>query len=301
MKFIILFFLTFTCYDIVAQIQIQVKTEYLGESSYRKTDGKTYQKVGDAKGSAVIYQADVHIPLSVKLNEKNRPTIWSISGRFAQARLNNRNFDEPIVTDRIMNVGLNLNHLRPLNHKWSIMASIGGGTYMPSTEFSQIRFKNTLGSIGTVFIYHLRSNLDLGVGAAINNSFGYPMLFPALYLNWKMERKYNVEINVLDGLEMCFRYDLNNIFRLNVIGEMNGQTALLEQDGKDKIFSHAYIIGGVRPEIKIGDNIFLNITAGVNAWRPSQMTERTIKSIFKKQQYYFKASPYVATQLKIVL
>lgn len=141
MKFIVLFFLIFTSYDIIAQIQIQVKTEYLGESSYRKTDGKTYQKVGDAKGSAVIYQSDLNIPVSMKLNEKNRPTIWSISGRFAQTRLNNRNFDEPIVINKIMNVGLNLNHLRPLNDKWSIMASIGGGTYMPSTEFSQLGYK----------------------------------------------------------------------------------------------------------------------------------------------------------------
>lgn len=36
--------------------QIMFKTEYFGESDYRMTEGDTDRKVGNSKGSAVVYQ-----------------------------------------------------------------------------------------------------------------------------------------------------------------------------------------------------------------------------------------------------
>ena len=46
--------------------------------------------------------------------------------------------------------------------------------------------------MGVIFIHHFKSNLELGGGLAMNNSFGYPMLFPAIYFNWKTEGRYTV-------------------------------------------------------------------------------------------------------------
>lgn len=125
--------------------QFMFKTEYFGKSSYRMIEGDTDEKVGNSKGSAMVYQGGINIPLSMKLNENNRPTMWAVSLVGAYAKLDNKNFTEPLVIDEIMNMGLSLNHLRPLNDRWSMMASVGGGLYMPSTKFSEIRFKNVLG------------------------------------------------------------------------------------------------------------------------------------------------------------
>ena len=41
--------------------QIMFKTEYFGESDYRMTEGDTDRKVGNSKGSAVVYQGGVNI------------------------------------------------------------------------------------------------------------------------------------------------------------------------------------------------------------------------------------------------
>lgn len=279
--------------------QIMFKTEYFGESSYRVTEGDTDEKVGNSKGSAIVYQGGINIPLSMKINENNRPTIWAISAGGAYAKLNNKNFTKPLVIDEIMSLGLSLNHLRPLNDKWSMMAMIGGGIYMPSTRFSEIRFKNVLGSVGTVFICHLKPNLELGGGIAMNNSFGYPMVFPALYLNWTTEGRYAVKISMMDGIEMSAGYNVNKALSLNIIAEMNGQMALLEQDGKDKIFSHQYIVAGFRPEIKIGKYVSIPLTAGIHAMRPAEITNRSLKSMFQDRGYYFQISPYASASLKI--
>lgn len=279
--------------------QIMFKTEYFGKSGYCMTEGDRDEKIGNSKGSATVYQGGINIPLSVSLNDKNRLKKWFISAGGAYAKLDNKNFTEPLVIDEIMNMGLSLNHLRPLSDKWSMIASIGGGVYMPSTKFSEIRFKNILGNVGAIFIYHLKPNLELGGGIAMNNSFGYPMVFPAFYLNWTTEGKYAVKISMMEGIEMSAGYNVNKYLSLNIVAEMNGQMALIEQDGKDKIFSHQYIVAGFRPEIKIGKQIFLLITAGISAIRPAEITNRNIKSMFQDREHYFQIAPYASAGLNI--
>lgn len=294
---LICLFVNIACVQIHSQITF--KTEYFGKSQYRITENDTDEKVGNSKGSAMVYQGDINIPLSTKLDENNRPTMWAISAGGSYTKLGNKNFTEPLVIDEIMNLGLSLNHLRPIGDRWSMMIGIGGGIYMPNTRFSQIRFKNVLGSGGVVFIYHLKPNLELGGGIAINNSFGYPMAFPALYLNWTTKGQFAVKISMMKGLDISAGYNLSRYFSLNFVAEMNGQMALFEQDGKDKIFSHQYIITGLRPEIKIGKHISIPITAGISAIRPTEITNRSLKSMFQDRGYYFQVAPYASAGLRV--
>lgn len=276
------------------------KTEYFATSAYRMMEGETDKKVGDSKGSAVVYQGGINIPLSIKLNENNHPTMWAISLGGAYARLENKNFTEPLIIDEILNLGLSLSHLRPLNGKWSMLITVGGGIYMPCTKLSQIRYKNILGNIGAIFIYHLRPNLELGGGIAMNNSFGYPMIFPAIYFKWTAEGRFSIKMTLLEGIEISAGYTINNYLNLNLVAEMNGQMALLEQNGKDKIFTHQYFVAGLRPEIKFGQHVSIPITAGIHAMRPAEMLNRSLKSMFQDKGYYFQVSPYVSAGLQIV-
>ncbi len=300
MKKVLYFLLITVAYSGIIEAQIMFKTEYFGTSSYRMTAGNDYdEKVGDSKGSAIVYQGAINVPLSMKLNENSRPAMWAISIGGAYAKLDNKNFTQPLVIDEIMNLGLSLNHLRPLNDRWSILATIGGGIYMPTTKLSEIRLKNVLGSIGTIFIYHLKPNLELGGGIALNNSFGYPMVFPALYLNWTTEGRYAVKIAMLEGIEIAAGYNISKNLSLNLVIEMNGQMALLEQDGKDKMFSHQYFVAGFRPQIKLGQYVSIPITVGIHAMRPAEMNNRSLKSMFQDKGYYFQISPYVSAGFQI--
>lgn len=293
MKQVLFFVFMMVAYSGV-NAQIRFKTEYFGKSRYYVREGESNERVGDSEGSAIVYQGGVTIPLSVKLNENNRPTTWVVNVGGAYVKLDNKNFTEPLVIDEIMNIGVSLGYLRPLNDKWSMMASIGGGIYMPNTRFSQIGFKNVLGSVGAVFIYHLKPNLEFGGGLAVNNSFGYPMIFPAIYLNWKTGSKYAVKVSAIRGLEMSVAYEAHKNLSISIIGEMNGQMALLEQGGKDKIFAHQYLVVGLQPEVKIGKNVSIPLTFGINATRPAIMMDRKLKSMFQEVEYHFRAAPYAA-------
>jgi hypothetical protein len=151
--------------------EVSFKTEYIGNSGYYflPPGDKPREKIGNSKGSALVYQGTVNIPLSMKMNKNNRPTAWGIGFSGAYASLNNKNFTDGMVSE-IMNLQAGIYHLRPLNDKWSMRASVGVGVFSPSADFSKIRLKNVLGSAGVVFIRHLKPNLAIGGGVAVNSS-----------------------------------------------------------------------------------------------------------------------------------
>lgn len=292
---------TLLCLEGKAQT-VSFKTEYMGSSGYYylPPGEKPKEKIGDAKGSAVVYQGSVNIPLSMKLDNNKRPTAWGIGFGGSYVSLKNKNFTDPMVSE-IMNIQVGVYHLRPLNDKWSMRASLGMGIFTPSTDFSKISFKNVLGSGGVVFIRHLKPNLDIGGGVSINSSLGYPMIFPAVYLNWKLKGKFDVNVELVEGLEVSAGYVFNDMFKLSYAIEMNGQVALLKEDGKDVIFSHQYIVTGFRPEVKFGKSgVSVTGMAGLNLYRPASYIDRTLKGVFASDNdYYFSVSPYVSLGLKM--
>lgn len=282
--------------------QVSFKTEYIGNSGYYylPPGEQPREKIGDGKGSAMVYQGAFNIPLSTRLNKNNRPTAWGIGFGGTYVSMKNQHFSDPMVSE-IMNLQLGVYHLRPLNDKWSLRASAGIGIFTPSTDFSTVSFKNVLASGGIVFIRHLKPNLDIGGGVAINSSLGYPMIFPAVYVNWRHNGKYDVTIELVEGLDISAGYGFNDRLKLSYALEMNGQVALLERDGKDKIFSHQYIVTGFRPELKLGEG-GLSVTgmAGINLYRPASFSDRTLKGVFAgDNDYYFSVSPYASVGLKM--
>lgn len=282
--------------------EVSFKTEYIGNSGYYylPLGEKPREKIGDGKGSAMIYQAAINIPLSMKLNDNNRPIAWGVGFGGSYVSLKNQNFSEHMVSE-IMNLQVGVYHLRPLNDRWSMRASVGMGVFTPSTDFSKISFQNVLGSGGIVFIRHLNPNLDIGGGLAINSSLGYPMVFPAVYVKWKHNGKFDVNIELVEGLDVSAGYTFNDTFKLSYALEMNGQVALLKKDGKDMIFSHQYIVTGFRPEVKLSKNgLSLTGMAGLNLYRPASYSDRTLKGVFAgDNDYYFSVSPYASVGLKM--
>src|SRR5690606_30900341 len=117
--------------------QISLKTEYLGNSGYYylPPGDKPKEKIGDGNGSARVYQGALSIPLSMKMTGTKRPTAWRIGLGAAYVALKNKDSTDDMVSE-IMNLHLGVYHLRPLNDRWSMRASIGMGIFSPSTDFS---------------------------------------------------------------------------------------------------------------------------------------------------------------------
>ncbi len=275
--------------------QVSIKTGYISSSRYKDEEG---QKTG-GKGDLRFIEGGINIPVAQKMNERNQPTVWMISAGGSYTSMNNKNLQSYIDIDQILNLQLNVTNIRPLSKRWLLLTTIGGGVYAASAD---IRLKNILGQGGAIFIRQFKPNLSLGAGLAINNTFGYPMLFPAIYFDWSTEGRYHIKVSMLNAMEVSAGLKLNKYIDLNLVAEMNGTLALVERNGEDAMFSQQFIIVGLQPEFNLGTSFSVVATAGVSCSRIAYYTNRTLKAFFKDMSKdidpYFKPAMYVSMGMK---
>ena len=267
--------------------QISVKTEYISNSEF-------YDAVADTNtgnGSAMIYSAGAMVPLLMQASAEDDPykraTIWgmALSGTFV--KMDNDNF--PIgkeLPSQVMNLGATALHLRPLKERWSMLMALGIGSYTPENRLSAIRIdENVLANGALVFIWHWRPNLEIGGGVALNNSFGYPMVFPALYLKYKggFSDKFTIDINLLDGTKVAFGYDYSENLSLKLVANIGGYSAYLRRNGQKEMFSSQTFFVGLEPEFKLGKHISIPVTFGGSFIRSGRYRERTLSAMFASE------------------
>ena len=264
--------------------QISVKTEYISNSEF-------YDAVADTNtgnGSAMIYSAGAMVPLSMQAPAEDDPykraTIWGVALSGTFVKMDNHNF--PIgkeLPSQVMNLGATALHLRPLKERWSMLMALGIGSYTPENRLSAIRIdENVLANGALVFIWHWRPNLEIGGGVALNNSFGYPMVFPALYLKYKggFSDKFTIDINLLDGTKVAFGYDYSENLSLKLVANIGGYSAYLRRNGQKEMFSSQTFFVGLEPEFKLGKHISIPVTFGGSFIRSGRYRERTLSAMF---------------------
>ena len=139
-----------------------------------------------------------------------------------------------------MNLGATALHLRPLKERWSMLMALGIGSYTPENRLSAIRIdENVLANGALVFIWHWRPNLEIGGGVALNNSFGYPMVFPAFYLKYKggFSDKFTIDVSLLDGAKVAFGYNYHKNLSLKLVANIGAYSAYLRRNGQKEMFS----------------------------------------------------------------
>ncbi len=267
--------------------QISVKTEYIGNSEF-------YDAVADTNtgnGSAMIYSVGAMVPLSMQASAEDDPykraTIWGVALSSTFVKMDNQNF--PIgkeLPSQVMNLGATVLHLRPLKERWSMLMALGIGSYTPENRLSAIRIdENVLANGALVFIWHWRPNLEIGGGVALNNSFGYPMVFPALYLKYKggFSDKFTIDINLLDGTKVAFGYDYSENLSLKLVANIGGYSAYLRRNGQKEMFSSQTFFVGLEPEFKLGKHISIPVTFGGSFIRSGRYRERTLSAMFASE------------------
>ena len=264
--------------------QISVKMEYISNSEF-------YDAVADTNtgnGSAMIYSAGAMVPLSMQASAEDDPykraTIWGVALSGTFVKMDNQNF--PIgkeLPSQVMNLGATALHLRPLKERWSMLMALGIGSYTPENRLSAIRIdENVLANGALVFIWHWRPNLEIGGGVALNNSFGYPMVFPALYLKYKggFSDKLTIDVSLLDGTKVAFGYDYSENLSLKLVANIGGYSAYLRRNGQKEMFSSQTFFVGLEPEFKLGKHISIPVTFGGSFIRSGRYRERTLNAMF---------------------
>jgi hypothetical protein len=288
---LLLLFGTFINLELYGQIQIDAS--YMMPSNYRDDTNTEIGGGGDFKDIRLGLQ----IPVYVKMNELNQPTAWAVAVQGAYASMNNTGLAADLCISQILNAKLGVTHLRPLSKKWSLNASLGGGIYTDLPEFSA---KSILVQAGTLFIWHILLNLDIGLGVALNNAIGYPMVFPSFYLNWKTGTRFEVKISLYDMFLLSVGVKMNDVLTLRLLAQTRGMNAIVERDNETKMFSQQFTVIGLQPEIYVGKLFSIPIIAGISVKREAYFQDRTLLSFYHTEENYpnFATSFYVSVGLK---
>lgn len=255
--------------DCVAQAYL--KTEYVTSSAYRDKDN---QKTGGS-GDLLKYSGGVNIPLYLKQYEDKRIKMWSVAVDASYATLNNHQLTREQCPDNMLNTQLGLVYLTPIKKKWSILAMAGVGVY---SEKDKIGWKSLLGAGGVVAIYHIKPNMSVGLGVAVTNQFGVPIIMPAGYFDWKLDGKYQLSVSCVQNCEIKGAIQLTDRFKLGLLfGQLDGMSAIMDIDGKSMIYGQMMVSSGIQPEYRLGKSCALQLTVG-GAWcRLSTLARRSLK------------------------
>ena len=122
-------------------------------------------------------------------------------------------------------------------------------------------------------------------GVALNNTFGYPMVFPAFYFkyNGAFSDKFTIEVGSIDGLKAGLGYNYRENLYFRLIANMGGYSAYLRRNGEKEIFSQQNFVVGLQPEFKIGKHVSIPLTVGGSFIRSGRYRERKLSAMFASE------------------
>lgn len=293
MKSLLVFlFIVFASVSVKAQVSISA--DYIAPSKYRDVNNNKTGAEGDAKH----YQLGFQIPISMRMDEQKRPTMWSLGVQTSYTSLGIKNSLTDIGPSEIGNFIISVDHLRPINDNWLIYASLGVGIFADHANVRKIEGQHIMGIGNVFFIRPIFDNLNVGVGLVLDTSFGYPMIYPGFLLNWNFGEKYFINFNT-GGLKAGV--NVSDYFSFNIFGTVKSSTAFMKKDNKKMQFSHMYVLAGIQPEFKIG-KFSLPVTIGVSCVRPAYYEERTIKGFWevytREFDPFYSISPAISIALQ---
>ena len=275
------------CFVAKTFAQISVKAEYISNSKFYDAVANT--NTGD--GSEMIYSVGALVPLSMQAPKEDdpyqRPTVWGVSLNGTFVQMDNHNFlIGKELPSQAMNLGVSAIHLRPLKERWSMLMAVGAGSYTPENRLSSIHIgENVVANGALLFVWHWRANLEIGAGAALNNTFGYPMLFPALYFKYKggFSDKFTIDVSLLDGGKVAFGYNYRENLSLNLVANMGGYAAYLRRNEQKEMYSSQTFFVSLQPEFKIGKHVAIPVAFGGSFIRSGRYRERTLAAMFQSE------------------
>ncbi|WP_455673091.1 DUF6268 family outer membrane beta-barrel protein [Phocaeicola sp.] len=276
-KFITLLFLVIVGTSLAWSQKIESYTDYFSNSNFTDHANDFHDKEHGA-GYSIRYGIKYFQPLSIKLNERNQPTVWSISAGLSMVRSGNSGEISTVVPRDILNFGAMASYIRPIAPKWSLAFSLGCGIY---SQPGEIGFNSILASGGGIIIYDINPSLSVGLGIGLTNSFGIPMVMPTGYLKWVVKKKFELDVNLTNQVRVTASSLFGKRLRLawNIV-ELDAMTAVVKHDGKDKLYSSMMLNSYFTPSLKIVSKFSVYANIGINIIRFSSISERKIKYMF---------------------
>lgn len=133
-----------------------------------------------------------------------------------------------------------------------------------------------------VFAYHWIPGVDIGIGAALTNSYGMPLLLPVGYLKWNKQGRYFIDVSMMNGMKLSGGINISDAFRLKFTAlEMDGMSAVIDYEGSTRLYTTVMMRSYVQMEYHFARKSWLSVGTGSNFLRSSSIRKRKIGSLLE--------------------
>ncbi|QNL51987.1 hypothetical protein H8S90_10650 [Olivibacter sp. SDN3] len=182
------------CSSLLAQVKltgVNVSTTYIPGSRYIRPAGNESPLAKTTESRSGL---GLTFSLSNKTDSLTRTfRSWSASFNGNYRNLDHKHYSQPILPDRLVNLDFALQHVRSLNNGWSMLALLSAGIY---SDMEKVNSKDVFLNGGAAFIKTYSRQFSLGFGGFVNTSFGTPMLWPAIIVQWQTGNKFRLNVDM---------------------------------------------------------------------------------------------------------
>lgn len=211
-------------------------------------------------------------------------TIW---GRYSVLR--NEGFNKTILPSRLLASNVGLQYYRTINPRWSYIAFVSGRI---NSDLKRIDLHDVFLSGGVIFLRQFSPKFRLGMGLLVHNTFGTPLPWPAITVDWRPGNRLQLDIRVPDeGAGIAYKlglaYKLNKRWHTEFSFKPHALTYDVEPVGKinNRLMSFWQLPFGLSLHAKTKQAEFFG-GVGFTALRSFSYAEKKLSKMFSKFPYH---------------
>ncbi|RFS19256.1 hypothetical protein DVR12_23770 [Chitinophaga silvatica] len=272
---------------------IAISTDYQPASHYIRPEDSV--KTG-ATTSQLRYNFGAGFMLLNRMDtatKKVRTLLFGVSGTYI--RLNNKDYEQTIFPDELLNANAGFQYIQSMRNRWSLMAiaavSLG-------TDLEEINGQDLFLQGGVLFIKQHSKRFSYGIGGMLTNAFGTPMILPAIFMRWKTDSRFALDINFPEKASVSTALSRYTDLALTVRTEGNTYDVTHGVNGK-RLMGYMQIKAGLESTWHIGKHLDWILAGGSNLANSATFSDRKLSEMFKEKPYYrLGTNYYLSTGLR---
>jgi len=264
---------------------VNIRSTYTPESDYIGPDDaeKSLSKTAETRTSLGLA-----FSLSNKTDSVNNTfRSWSASLNGSYINFSHKQYDQPVLPERLVTLDFGIQYLRSLKNRWSLLSMISVGVY---SDMDKVNGKDFFVNAGAAFIKTYNPQLSIGFGGFINNSFETPVLWPAVIVRWQTGRMFRLNVDLPSdqdpGTAIAYRiaysYIMNKQSEVSLVFKPRMSLYDTEVHGdKNRMLTAMELPLGIENRWRI-NNIDLVVGAGAIMLRNYRFGEKKLSKMFAK-------------------
>lgn len=272
---------------------IAISTDYMPASRYIRPEDSvktrsttSQQRYNFGAGFMLMNRVDT-------ATNKVRTLAFGMTGSYI--RLTNKDYERQIFPDELLNATVGFQYMRSMRNRWSMMA-VAGVTL--GTDMEEINGQDLFVQGGVLFIKQHNKRFSYGVGGMLTNAFGTPMILPALFVRWKTDSRFAIDINFPEKATVSTALSRYTDLALAVRLEGNTYDVTHGVNGK-RLMGIMQVNAGLENTWHIGPHLDFVMAAGSSLANSATFADKKLSEMFKEKPYHrLGTNYYVSTGLR---